>query len=132
MATDPTAADEMRSVCSLSAKELPRRRQQILELLQRTRRLRELDDGHVLEFPGDDRTVDLLPQLVRLIDMERRCCPTLTFELSFESESGPIRLAVRGPDAATAFIEDLLGQGYGDTTTNAEGDATMAAEGEDE
>ncbi len=122
MATQSTASDETRSVCSLSTADLAQRRNLILELVQRSREVLEFVDGYALEFPDDDEADDLLPRLIRLIGMERQCCPTFSFELSFAPEQGPIRLRVRGPEPAKRFIEALLSDEQAEPTTTAGGD----------
>jgi hypothetical protein len=48
-------------------------------------------------------------QIALLVDLERQCCPFLTFQIVVEAQSGPLRLLVTGPAGAKAVIADFFG-----------------------
>jgi hypothetical protein len=43
-----------------------------------------------------------------LIDVERRCCPFLRFDLTVEPEVGPVRLALSGPPGVREYLATWL------------------------
>ena len=79
-----TTADEAMS-CLLSAGELSGRVEEVRDLFAGKQETRELEDGYEFRFPGDG---DWAARLFALIEAERRCCPFLTLELSFEPGPG--------------------------------------------
>ena len=54
-------------------------------------------------------TSEILPLLSRLVDLERQCCPFLTFKITAEAGNQPICLEVTGPDGAKALIAEFFG-----------------------
>ena len=70
-------------------------------LLAFTEEVRELSDGYEYRFPGD---IEWAEKLIEFIREERACCPFFTFEIRFEPASGPIWLALRGPEGTKEFI----------------------------
>ena len=67
--------------------------------------IEELADGYAFSFPGENEWISRLAEFVAF---ERKCCPFLSFELLFEDNKGPLRLRVRGGDAAKQFVEQFL------------------------
>jgi hypothetical protein len=65
----------------------------------------ELQDGYAYSFGA---TSEALLQIVQLVDMERECCPFLTFKIVVEAGGGPMRLEVTGPMEANAMIRDYF------------------------
>jgi hypothetical protein len=47
--------------------------------------------------------------LAQLVDLERQCCPFLTFRLVVEAGDAPISLEVTGVADAKKVIADLFG-----------------------
>ena len=65
---------------------------------------RELSNGIRLCFePEPDRVT----KLAKLVDLERACCPFLTFQIHAPA-AGPIWLEVTGPAAAQQIIQELI------------------------
>lgn len=54
-------------------------------------------------------TSEVLARLACLVDLERQCCPFLTFRIVVEAGSQPICLEVTGPPEAKAVIADFFG-----------------------
>jgi hypothetical protein len=54
-------------------------------------------------------TSEVLAHLVRLVDLERQCCPFLTFRIVVEASNQPIALEITGPPQAKAVIADFFG-----------------------
>jgi hypothetical protein len=99
--------DEGTIRCTLLPVALRERRRLLLAPLRaRAGAVERLADGWRLHFAPAD---DLLAQLAELIDLERRCCAFLRFELNVEPEGGPVTLALRGPEGAAAFLATELG-----------------------
>lgn len=55
--------------------------------------------------------VEELGELVAFVRLERRCCPSLSFQLDVVAGSDEVRLRVHGPRGARALIEaELIGR----------------------
>ena len=92
--------------CSLSEKELSRRRNQIARLFeQEVRETRELPDGFAFRFASDDA---LTVRLFKFVQAERQCCGFLTFELTLEPKPSPVWLRLRGDSDAKRFIREMI------------------------
>jgi hypothetical protein len=61
----------------------------------------ETSDGYALRF--DDDPV-LLRDAIDWIRLERRCCPFLRFELTFDPENGPLWLRLGGGPGVKEFL----------------------------
>ena len=92
--------------CTLSEAEFRQRRQTTIDAFRRMQVGRaELPDGYAYTF---EATSEALLQIAQLVDMERECCPFLTFKIMVDAGRGPIRLEVTGPKEAKALIADYL------------------------
>ena len=60
--------------------------------------VREISDGYEVTFASSGPNV---AQLRQLVDLERRCCSFLTFELRSDGEE--LQLKITGPDSAKQF-----------------------------
>jgi hypothetical protein len=94
-------------ICTLTEEELKERRRTILDAVgQSALKVTSLPDGYVYSFEASS---EILHQLTRLIDLERQCCPFLTFKVIVQGNGQPIRLEVTGPPAAKPIIAEFLG-----------------------
>ena len=93
--------------CTLTEAEMRERRDTILDSVRKTAlSVTPLSLGYTYRFrPG----TETLAQLARLIDLERRCCPFLTFRIAVESDDQSICLEITGPPGARMIIADLFG-----------------------
>jgi|SRR5271166_2840960 len=93
--------------CTLTAAEMAERRTTILDGFR----------GAALEVvsvPGGcayrfSPTGALLARLFQLVDLERQCCPFLTFRITVEAGHQPICLEITGPPEARSMIADFFG-----------------------
>jgi hypothetical protein len=91
--------------CTLSEAELRQRRRDILESFRRLQvSVKELPDGYAYSFAA---TREALLQVAQLVDLERGCCPFLSFKIVVEA-AGPMRLEVTGPGESKAVIADYF------------------------
>lgn len=90
-------------VCSLSPGELSEREKWLASFASGASQVRELSDGFECRFPSTWGA-----RLLELVEKERACCSSLTFEVVFEPETGPIILRCRGPVEAASFIRARL------------------------
>jgi hypothetical protein len=92
--------------CTLTEAEMRERRDTILDSIRETAlSVTPLLLGYTYRFrPG----TETLAQLARLIDLERRCCPFLTFRIAVESDDQS-SLEITGPPEARMIIADLFG-----------------------
>jgi hypothetical protein len=92
--------------CTLTEAELRQRRQTVKDAFRNMRvNVTELQDGYAYSFGA---TSEALLQIARLVDMERKCCPFLTFKIVVEAGGGPMRLEVTGLMEAKAVIADYF------------------------
>jgi len=93
--------------CNLSDSELRERRETILNFFRQSLlRVTPLPLGRAFSFPPSS---EVLTRLAQLVDLERQCCPFLTFKIVVEAGDSPIRLEVTGTAAAKKVIADLFG-----------------------
>jgi hypothetical protein len=72
------------------------------ELETRRFGITELENGFQYEFSGDPETLRLINEWVNL---ERKCCPFLTFSVIASNEAGPVLLQLTGNQEAKAFLQ---------------------------
>ena len=93
--------------CTLSEAELRERRRMLLESTRKAAvSVTELVSGYAYCF---EPTSEMLLDLAGLIDMERDCCPFLTFTLVVSAGRQPIRLEITGTPQAKAVIAEFFG-----------------------
>ena len=63
----------------------------------------DLPDGYAFRFMPD-----ILAELLRFIDNERKCCPFLTFHLQIGPQAGPIWLRMTGPEGTREVLRAEL------------------------
>jgi hypothetical protein len=92
--------------CTLTEAELRERRRSILgSMRDAAMQVAPMPDGYSYEFRA---TSEVLAQLSHLVDLERQCCPFLTFKIVVAPQR-PIRLEVTGPPEAKETIADFFG-----------------------
>ena len=97
---------EPQIACTLTEAEKRDRRRMILDLLRAAvLDVKPLPRGYAYYF---DPTPELLTQIEDLVDLERQCCPFLTFRI-VGAGNLPTRLEVTGPAEAKALIADFFG-----------------------
>jgi hypothetical protein len=89
--------------------ELQQRRVELLDrvsahVLER----RPLDDGYARRFAAE---AVVLGDLMQVIQLERECCPFLSFRLTVGPGACPVWLELTGPTGTKAFLESALGRG---------------------
>ena len=96
--TQPTFACDLGA---LSAEERAQRSTLASRVAARFREVQELPDGYAARLDPDPAIVrDALDWLV----LERRCCPFLRLELSFDPSNGPVWLRFRGGPGTKEFL----------------------------
>ena len=98
---------EIPIACTLSDSELRERRETILDFFRQSLlKVRPLPLGLAFSFPASS---EVLTRLAQLVDLERQCCPFLTFKIVVEAGGLPICLEVSGTAEAKDVIADLFG-----------------------
>lgn len=93
--------------CTLNDVEMRQRRRLILETVGRTAIDAEATPhGYRFRFAP---AADLVATLGLLIDLERQCCPFLTFTVAVPAGDEPISLEVTGPEGAQGVIAGIFG-----------------------
>jgi len=91
----------------LDEAEITERRRTLLDLVRSAvLNVTSLPLGYAYRFQP---TSEILPLLSRRVDLERQCCPFLTFKITAEAGNQPICLEVTGPDGAKALIAEFFG-----------------------
>ncbi len=92
--------------CYLTDKELQARRKNFLDKAAESLiDLAELSDGFVFRFPLRE---SMLQDLAEIIDLERKCCPFLSFSLNLESGKDTVSLELTGADGTKEMIKSLF------------------------
>jgi hypothetical protein len=100
--------------CSLDRDELRARQADLLPgLIRRASSGAFLADGLRLRFAAQP---DLLPDIARTIELERRCCRFLNFTIDIEPGEGGITLVVNGPVGTGEYLAHLMKQTGAPTT----------------
>jgi len=100
-------SNELPVVCSLNERELQERRRRIQDSIKQTAvEISDIADGYCFRFAASSET---FMTIAGLVDMERQCCPFLTFNFTVEAGNGSICLQVTGPPQAKAMIADFFG-----------------------
>ncbi|MEQ1831453.1 MAG: hypothetical protein ABL977_00245 [Candidatus Eisenbacteria bacterium] len=74
------------------------------QLFARVAEQRELADGYALRLPHDR----LVPA-AQWAELERKCCPFLTFTIESERDGGAVWLRITAAPDAKAFMKEELG-----------------------
>ena len=92
--------------CSLTTAELQERRKTVLHRVRlKVVEVRELDEGYAYSFASE---AGRLAELAELVDLERQCCPFMSFSIKVEQNNGPIWLELTGPEGTKAFLEAVF------------------------
>jgi hypothetical protein len=86
---------------ALSVDERARRSTLASRVYARFREVREVSDGYAGCLDPDS---EILRDALEWLLLERRCCPFLRLDLSFESANGPIWLRFRGGPGVKEFL----------------------------
>ena len=93
--------------CTLPDAEMRERRRTILDSFRgAVLNVASLPLGYAYRF---EPTSETLVYLGRLVDLERCCCPFLTFRIVIEPGNQPICLEITGPAEAKTLIADFFG-----------------------
>jgi hypothetical protein len=92
--------------CTLTEAEMRERRRTILDSVRgAVLKVTPLSLGYAYRF---EPTSEVLAQLSRLVDLERQCCPFLTFRIVVEGGNQAICLEVTGAPEAKGVIADFF------------------------
>jgi hypothetical protein len=97
---------EIPVACTLSSSDLRERERTVLAALRaHVRKVDAGPAGYALHLAATDEAI---AAAMALIQVERRCCPFLRFDLSVEPGEGPVRLALTGPPGTREFLATWL------------------------
>ena len=97
---------ELPIACSLTDRELQERRQNVLaKIAESLIDFEELPDGFRYRFPAEDA---VLQNLMRVINLEQKCCPFLSFKLNLEAGKDFASLDLTGGQDAKEAIRTLF------------------------
>jgi hypothetical protein len=92
--------------CSLTEAGLRERRQSIVDMFRIMQVIiTESPEGYSFAFPAGS---EALMQVTKLVDMERQCCPFLSFKIVIEAAGAGMRLEVAGPLEAKRLIAEFF------------------------
>ncbi|HEY0428387.1 MAG TPA: hypothetical protein VGC76_11450 [Pyrinomonadaceae bacterium] len=97
---------EIPIVCFLTDKELQKRRRDYLDKTAASLiDFEELENGFSYRFAHREK---ILRDLAEIIDLERRCCPFLSFKLIIEAGDDFVSLELTGAEGTKEMIESLF------------------------
>ncbi|MGA7290818.1 MAG: hypothetical protein WBX02_22115 [Terriglobales bacterium] len=92
--------------CTLNDAEMRERQKTLLDAFRNTALdVTSLPLGYVYRFAPSSAA---LAQIVSLVDLERQCCPFLTFKIIVAADNQAICLEVTGPPDARPLIADFF------------------------
>lgn len=92
--------------CTLTDKELQMRRETVLQQVAASLiDFEELENGFSYRFPAKD---EVLQELVNVINLERKCCPFLSFKLIVESQNETLALELTGQQGTKEMLKSLF------------------------
>jgi hypothetical protein len=95
-----------RSVCSLNDEQLEERRAKVrAEILPQVRKAERIEGGFAVET---DATPEMRQKLEDLVALERRCCSSVSWDLSEDARADRVRLEVRGLDPDSGLLGSLV------------------------
>jgi hypothetical protein len=93
--------------CTLTEAERRERRRTILNSIRGAAfDVTPLPLGYSYRF---NPTSEVPAELARLVDLERQCCPFLTFRITVPADRQPLCLEITGPSDANEVIADFFG-----------------------
>jgi hypothetical protein len=93
-------------VCTLTDGELQQRRKTVLDAFREAvLETTPVPLGYAYRLEPKS---EVLAQLVHLVDLERQCCPFLTFKIIVEAGNQPFTLEITGPPEAQVMIADFF------------------------
>jgi hypothetical protein len=97
---------ELPVACNLMPAELQERRRNVLsKVLSAVTDTTELENGFQYRFKSEG---ELIAELGKLIQLEHKCCPFLSFRLTDESEGGSVLLEMTGPEETKEFLLEVF------------------------
>lgn len=92
--------------CTLGPAALKARRQDLLgALVRRAEERIDLPNGYRVRFAP---VQNVLPDIAKVVELERQCCRFLTFGVTAEPDEGPIWLEFTGPTGTKEFLAGML------------------------
>ena len=92
--------------CNLMPAELQERRRNVLsKVLSALTETTELENGFQYRLRSEG---ELISELGKLIELEHRCCPFLTFRLTVEPGGGSVLLEMTGPQGTKEFLLEVF------------------------
>jgi hypothetical protein len=95
---------EIPIACALNQAQFAERKELVKQLAQEAKERRELPHGVGFSFESASNRVT---ELAKLVDLERACCPFLTFRIEAPA-GGAVWLELTGPAAAQEIIRELI------------------------
>lgn len=92
--------------CSLTKVEMQERLRIIESFKTLIREKRTTESGLAFEFEGNNKNLE---KIMELIELERKCCSFLTFDLKIQKEAEPLVLIISGPEGTMEFLSMELG-----------------------
>jgi hypothetical protein len=99
-----TEAEDIPIACALDKAQFEERKALVNRLAQRTTERKAIPSGFALRF---GRESGLVSQLASFIELERACCPFLTFRIDVRADDS-VWLELTGPAAAQEIIRELI------------------------
>ena len=104
---EKSTSREMPVACRLSDTELRKREATLLAQFIKAAVIstEELENGYAFHVRGDKESMALVGELIAA---ERDCCRFLKFELTAESDLGPVIIRTTGPVGTKEFLNSIL------------------------
>jgi hypothetical protein len=95
---------ELPVACTLSPAAFEARRQNLFaKVIARAEQRVDLQNGFRIRFRSD-----LLPEINRMVEVERQCCRFLRFSVAVEPDEGPVFVDLTGPAGTREFLAAMF------------------------
>jgi hypothetical protein len=101
---DGTEAEDIPIACALDKAQFEERKALVDRLAQRATERKAIPSGLALRF---GRESGLVSQIASFVELERACCPFLTFRIDVRAGDS-VWLELSGPAAAQEIIRELI------------------------
>lgn len=101
-----TETNQEQLACSLPEQEFQKRvRVDISDLIEKAKKISEIEAGYELTFPADDETLSAVSAFIL---EERKCCSFFEFNLRIPANFADTNLIITGPDRVKEFVGRLF------------------------
>jgi hypothetical protein len=102
------SCEDIPVACTLTAEELPARRERLARIGREIEHVEERENGYTYRFATDAILMDLM----EIVKAERLCCPFLRFSIVLEPGNGSLWIEISGPEGTKEFLSSFFAESH--------------------